>query len=68
MTTNFNISLKNRSWNESGAGTSAFQNSASLANLGITEGTNASLQSVTSGDSGSALHKSVSPGPANCGL
>jgi hypothetical protein len=56
VTTTFNISLTANLFNTTGAGTLCIPKWTLPSNLGIQEGTNASLQFVTSGASGSALY------------
>ena len=52
----FNITLTPMPLNETGNGTICIPKFSLLADLGITEGTDASLQVVAVGDSGSALY------------
>ncbi|KAK3936416.1 hypothetical protein QBC46DRAFT_296258 [Diplogelasinospora grovesii] len=54
--TNFNYTLTPNFWNETGNGTLCIPSMPLPADLTVTDGTKASLQVVTLGDSGSALY------------
>lgn len=54
--TNFNYTLTKNFWNETGNGTLCVPSLPLPANLAVTDGTKASIQVVTLGDSGSALY------------
>jgi hypothetical protein len=54
--TNFNYTLTKSFWNETGKGTLCVPTLALPAGLTVTDGTRASIQVVTLGDTGNALY------------
>jgi len=64
--TNFNYTLTQNFWNETGNGTLCVPNLPLPVGLTVTDGTKASLQVVTLGDKGNALYNVSSNTPKRC--